>query len=356
MSLQRVQHARARLVLNDPFFGVLALRLKLVESEKIDTMATDGQHLLYNAEYTADLSDEHVMGVVAHEVMHCAMLHMTRRGDRDATKWNIACDYAIDHILHDAGYRQPDDGKLLDAAHFNGLSAEEIYNLLPNKTYRENFGCGGVLDAPDGAEAEAEWAVAVRDAVAAAKAAGKCRGSFEELVTLTAPVIDWRTQLFNVLTSFAKSDYSWYPPDTQYLTRRLHVPSLSCPTLGKVVWFEDTSGSMSSRELAASRSEFMSILEQLPCQELVFMQGDTTVIQEVEVEDFDDVGFNVVGRGGTDFTDAFNRARELSPDVMLCFTDMEPNKWPDQPDFEVVWLRTQRIDAPYGRYIDVRVD
>jgi predicted metal-dependent peptidase len=110
---------------------------------------------------------------------------------------------------------------------------------------------------------------------------------------------------------------------------------------------------MSTKELAASRAEFKELLEQMSCDELIYIEGDTKVQRETEVEDFSDVGYKVHGRGITNFDEIFSRIKELSPDVVLCFTDMQPCSWPEDPGVETIWLRTCNIDAPFGRYVDL---
>jgi predicted metal-dependent peptidase len=344
---------RTQFVLHNPFMAVLALRLKYKETSTVPTMATDGSELLFNAEFVNSLSFNEVMGVVAHEVMHCALLHPYRRGERDPKKWNAACDYTVNFYIEQHGYILPKD-RLYDAK-YAGMSADEVYSLLPEGAASPSWGLvdDGAESNAERAEKEAEWRVAMRDAISAAKSAGQQNGSFEQVVKETAPLINWRDQLFNCLSACAKNDYAWYPPNLSYLTRKLHVPSLNSPSLGKVVWFEDTSGSMGDKELAASRSEFRSILETLPCAELVFIQGDTCVQSEIDVDDFEDVGYEVIGGGGTDFDQVFERVKELNPDILLCFTDMGVSHWPEQPDYEVIWLRTEKTNAPFGRYVDV---
>ena len=47
---------------------------------------------------------------------------------RDPKRWNMACDYAINPLLIDAGLNLP-EGVLLDNR-FRGMSAERIYNLI----------------------------------------------------------------------------------------------------------------------------------------------------------------------------------------------------------------------------------
>jgi len=128
---EKLCRARTQLLLSQPFFGTLCLRLKLVATPSFPTMATDGRRLAYNPAFVAQLTPAELEGVIAHEVMHVALAHHCRRGDRDPQLWNEAADYAVNPILLDNGITLPGD-MLIDAA-FRGLSAEEIYARLLNQ-------------------------------------------------------------------------------------------------------------------------------------------------------------------------------------------------------------------------------
>jgi predicted metal-dependent peptidase len=125
---QKLSRARTQLLLNQPFFGTLCLRLKLVPMPSFPTMATDGRRLAYNAAFVEKLTATELEGVLAHEVMHCALAHHCRRGDREAQLWNRAADYAVNPILIGNGMTLPKDA-LIDPS-FADLSAEEIYARL----------------------------------------------------------------------------------------------------------------------------------------------------------------------------------------------------------------------------------
>jgi predicted metal-dependent peptidase len=126
--LKQSSRARTQLLLNQPFFGTLCLRLKLVTTTSFPTMATDGRRLVYNPAFVEKLTPAELEGVLAHEVMHCALAHHCRRGEREAQLWNQATDYAVNLILISNGIALPKDA-LIDPA-FADLGAEEIYARL----------------------------------------------------------------------------------------------------------------------------------------------------------------------------------------------------------------------------------
>lgn len=125
---EKMVKARTALVLDHPFWGCLALKLKLVESNEYKTCTTDGKHIFYNPTYIDGLTNQKTIGSEAHEVGHLALGHHWRQDNRDAADWNKACDYALNPMLIEAGFDLP-DGALINSA-YDGLSAEEIYTKI----------------------------------------------------------------------------------------------------------------------------------------------------------------------------------------------------------------------------------
>ena len=117
--------ARAALVLDHPFFGSVALRLTLRPDPACRDLWTDGRTLGFNPSYAVALSEASLIGAQAHEIMHLACGHHVRRGERDATLWNKACDFVVNQLLLDAGFSLP-QGAPHDPA-YTGLSAEALY-------------------------------------------------------------------------------------------------------------------------------------------------------------------------------------------------------------------------------------
>jgi predicted metal-dependent peptidase len=152
-SVVRIQKARTALLLDHPFFGTLLFRLGAQARNSIATMATDGVSLYFNPEFVEGLSSAELIGTLAHEVMHPALQHHTRRGGRNPRRWNMACDYAINPMLVDAGLTLPKD--VLMDHRFRGMSAEEIYNRLEaeenNSSQYQDGGAG------DQGETSCDW-------------------------------------------------------------------------------------------------------------------------------------------------------------------------------------------------------
>jgi predicted metal-dependent peptidase len=125
ITMERVQKARAELILARRFYGVLVSNVEPVISRLVPTAGTDGKRHYWNPDYVEELDQDELVGVQGHESEHDARHHSTRRGSRDHKKWNEACDYAINLDLIAEGFKLP-KGALYDKR-FLGMSAEEIY-------------------------------------------------------------------------------------------------------------------------------------------------------------------------------------------------------------------------------------
>ena len=89
-ALEAWDRSRLELVLGSPFLGSLAMHLQLIPvvDDRCPTAATDGRRVFFNAQYMLDRSEEDAIFILAHEVLHCALMHFPVNGE----KWkSIRC-------------------------------------------------------------------------------------------------------------------------------------------------------------------------------------------------------------------------------------------------------------------------
>lgn len=125
---RRIVRARVGLLFDSPFFGTLALRLRLECGRWQPTMAVDMKRLVYHPDFVAELTDAELMGVVAHEVMHCVFEHPLRRRDRQNDIWQRAIDYVVNDVVMEAKFTLPPSA-LFDPD-YRGMTADAIYERL----------------------------------------------------------------------------------------------------------------------------------------------------------------------------------------------------------------------------------
>ena len=384
--------ARAALLVGAPFWGVLSLRLAPLEDPSIQTMCTDGVLIRYNPDHIIGLSRGVLRTEIAHETMHCAALHHTRRDGRDLRRWNIACDYAINPLLAEAGFELP-EGALLDPA-YSGMSAEAIYARLPqiqdagengdDQDSDDPGGMGGVSNPPpdsdtlgdpgqpgqqrgqphaqaaspaDLARQEENWTIATAQAEATAKAMGSGAGDAARAIReQVAPRVDWRDILRRYLSAAAKSDYAWTPPNRRYIARGLYLPSLRSETLGPVVIAVDTSGSIDDATLAAFSAEITAILDEAAPEAIHVVYCDAAVTGTETYTPGDIIALAPQGGGGTAFRPVFDwiARSDIQPVCVVYLTDLDGDDFGPEPACPVLWVSTDLTNAPFGEVIPHR--
>lgn len=374
-----ISKARANLILSQPFFAALALRLDvrpMPASVPCRTMATDGRHLFYDAEWVLEQQPDHLVTIVAHEAMHVALGHATRRQQRDPDRWNRAGDQAINLILKASGFPMPKHG--LCDPQFADMAAERVYPLIPEAPPNPTGNYGGmgcVLDATgeDGgplsqSEREAlerEWKIALTQAAQAAKAQGKLPGALSDLIEATrAPAVDWRAVLREFVRATAANDYSWRRPNPRFLATGDYLPSLYSETVGPIAMGVDTSGSVSQAELDIVCSELNGCLDTARPESVDVIYCDTHVAHHESFKPDDwPVKMQAKGRGGTDLRGIwpYLAGKDIDPVCAILTTDMELNiaDLGDAPPFPVLILSTGRehpIDGPLPFGTLVRVE
>ncbi len=106
MSFDLKLHAY-RLLMDEPFFAALSRKIEKRASNAIPTAGvrvdpdTAQFEMIYNPDFFASLSEEHVRGVLKHEFYHLIFEHVTSRKPEGVNHkaWNIAADLAINSHL-----------------------------------------------------------------------------------------------------------------------------------------------------------------------------------------------------------------------------------------------------------------
>lgn len=370
----RIQKARMRLVLSYPFFATLALRLPMVEdASKGDTMCTDGRNIYYNPAFVESISDDELIGVIAHEALHPGFLHHTRMASRDHEKWNMAADYAINPIITEAGMFLPDG--CLNDPQYSGLCAEDIYTRLPDNpsggggggNSNQKWNIGGMIPPtnPDGSPLDKEeqesiergWKEAMAQAAHIAKMQGRLPASLERLIdNLMQTSTNWREQLQSYLTEKKPADTSFSRPNRRYVASGIYLPSTVYEVTGELAIMIDTSGSIGQRELDIFGAEVNNIHHTIKPTKTIVIYCDAAVNRVDEFGEGDDVVLTLCGGGGTNFNPPFNwlRDRGITPHAAVYLTDGYGD-FPDEQPYPVVWaINNTNVDPPFGQV--VRID
>ena len=355
--LQKLSVARSRLLLDHPFFGVLALRMQLVEDPSARTLAVDGRNIYFNPEFVANLDENLCISAMAHEVMHPALDHLFRRGGRDPHKWNAACDYAANLILQDAGL--PISPNWLCNAAYRDMSAEQIYDALPDgddQPQDEIRPLGQGAESESQEDLDLEWKLATVQAAKVAQGRGSLPAAIKKLLqdTLTPP-IPWKDVLAAFMTERIKDDYSWRRPNAYYAHTGVYLPVMDGIGMGEVVIALDTSGSVASviDEFGSTVKDILSATAPLRVH---VVYCDAAVNQVVTFDRGQEVTFEAVGGGGTDFRPVFDYVAEnnIRPACLLYLTDMYGSFPEEAPEYPTLWCATTGVPAPFGDTVRIK--
>lgn len=118
-----------------PLLSALAAQFKVIEDIKvckaldISIAAVSVEHKEIYINPLANLSEHGMKFVIAHEILHVALNHASRRQGRDRLLWNLACDFVINSWLIEMNIGIAPEGIYFDKE-LSGKSADEIYLLI----------------------------------------------------------------------------------------------------------------------------------------------------------------------------------------------------------------------------------
>lgn len=363
---QRISHAKATLVMYHPFFGLAVAKRPIQYTADIPTAAMDITGQMYiNPAFAEPLDDARLQFLLAHEAMHYMMGHGHRMESRDPERWNIACDAVINDMLIEAKVGAFIEGGVL-MPKSREKSSEEVYDELPKDAGSPGGIGSDVLPGgvgPDGkvlspaelAQLKAAANVELIQATKAAKRMGKVPRAIERAV---AEILDVSTPWHQILEVYMSNrridDISMSRPNRRFIGANVYIPGrTTTPTMGCVVVGVDTSGSISDREIANANAHVSRILT--TCNpEAVHVVYCDSAIQGHEVFEAHEtnIRLNARGGGGTNMPKIFDWVEEnnLEPDAVIIITDGY-TPFGSAPGFDVIWLMTEDVTAPYGMNI-----
>lgn len=375
---EKLRIARISMLLKQPFFGTLAMKLRLIEvdkvtAERMTTAAVDGRRLWYNPEFITSLTKDELMFLVGHEVLHCVFNHLKRRFDRDPKIYNMAADYVINATLVESGFTMPKIG-LYEEKYLNWTS-EDVYddliknNAKPKPTLDHHEGDpgypgdedqdqeGGAVSDEDRKKLEDEWKDAVIQAAQAA--AGNIPAGLKRLIQdITEPKMDWKQILQMHLQSLVRSDYSWMRPNKRTFGQGITMPSMDMDDMIKICIAIDTSGSMSEKQIRDILSEVKGIMDAFSGYEIHVACFDTEIYSYRCFTQEDDLTeYEPQGGGGTDFMVWWRWAEEQDwiDEVKKCIfcTDGYPcGDWGVDGLVDTLWLvHGSHNEGPFGTTI-----
>lgn len=353
----RIMKTKIKIVNGNPFFAYLSLYLN-IEEDKVGRIPKDcgmavnpEGRLWYRKEFIDSITDAELLGVVKHEILHLALLHLVRIGRRHNFKWNISTDLVANTMLLANGDELPKGlrpnqrnefvvvGKII--TEIDKKSAEEIYDELPEipETKVKVFISWDNHETSKGDKKEEElteaelqnletdWFNKVKVAMLYAQQRGQLPKGLERYVDkLKEAEINWRVTLMRYIQKHIPTDYTWSQRSKKSNALGIYLPNTIKDKITGVVSV-DTSGSIEELELTKFISEILSIartFRETIDMRIMFhdvdVQGDY-FIKNGSIPQI--MAMKIKGGGGTSHKPLFKKINEEVKDCrfVVCFTD-----------------------------------
>jgi predicted metal-dependent peptidase len=351
-ALRLVSAALTSIRMRSPFFATLALFARILIVETLPTAATDGRDIYVNPDFLASLTAAQRAGLLLHEVLHAALLHVPRRGSRDGLLWNIAADIVVNGVIaREQGYELPEGA--LRGAEIEHLSVEEVYHILLSDPERRplivvvrdllDAALGpGTLGGQRRTGMEEHWRYAMEQASTIARGLGQGTapaGMQRELGTIRQSRLDWRSHLWRFLVK-TPTDFQGF--DRRFIGRGLYLETLDGEDL-RVYVAVDTSGSVGSKEMETFLGEVQGILGAYPHLRCQLYYADAACYGPYALSATDPLP-RPIGGGGTDFRPFFaavEREGEAHEGGVCVYLTDGAGTFPSAPpDLPVLWVLT----------------
>jgi N4 gp25-like protein len=368
-----------------PFYSALYESLERVENNSISTMGVSTRQMVYNREFIEKLSFAEFMFVNLHEIGHVALMHVSRRGNRNPEIWNIAADLYVNKLLANEFHTEPEKVdqsnpiKFLSGALYCSTvdldkdSTEDIYESIMNNLKKQGFtntdsdigkefeieytgnnmqvyskyetfkqkikvaGCADdILDNSSSSQTEKEdennrilYEAKTRSDMQKSKMAGRQSSLMEKYVDeIIASHVDWRKLLRRYCIKATSNDSTFSSPDKRMLYQNAiypgHYLEESNIIKGVKICF-DSSGSISDTDIAHYFGQVKDLLSKFKIESEV-LYWDTKVVSLGNIEKIKELIVHpVIGGGGTDPSCIYSyfdsKNCKVKPVVTLVFTD-----------------------------------
>lgn len=393
---EKLIQARIGLLILHPFYGNLALRLKLVNADSwCPTAATDGKNFFYNTKFVDKLPDGQVLFLFGHELLHCVYDHMGRYDGRNPMLANVAADYCVNGdlvqnkvgtpitvvpILHDHKYYNWSFERVYDDLEENVekqyVDLDDLVDKMLDEHLESDNGQGDSdgeqemdengnpvskskpkISEADRQKMKDEMKEAVLNAAQAAGGAGNVPQGIKRLIEQwTQPKLNWREIIQQQCQSTIKSDFTFSRPNRKSWHIDPILPGMDNDEKLEVALCVDMSGSISSTMIRDFFSEIKGISEMYNDFSIKIWTFDTEVYgyKEFDPTNIDELmDYYPQGGGGTDFMCnwKFMEENDIQPKKLIMFTDGYPwGSWGDELYCDTIFLihGDKSITAPFG--------
>ena len=326
-----------------------------IKIKKIENIKSYCEVYNFETEKTHTYTANNLVVHNCHELGHNFLLHLTRRGSREPTKWNIATDLAVNTMLMNSGFElgegwlKPDYNNTYtpeflpnckEIHNIHQKNAEMIYDELPDvpesmkqkpkliagrfDEHRENSQAG----QGEKQQQENEWLQRTEEAMAMGQMKGNVpEGIVRALNGLKKSRLNWRALLQKYIQAELPSDTTWAKKSKRSVACGYYLPAELKEHISLAVLI-DLSGSVGQEEFKDFFTEIVGIArafrDRLTMRLFTF---DTKLHTDLEVHNGNIAKIyktSMRGGGGTSFSNPLTemvKDKKYKPKVAIILTD-----------------------------------
>lgn len=342
------------------FIGSMLYKLSIKPSAEIDTIYLNGSEstIEINPNWFTELSAEHSASMLAHEVLHYTLQHDLRRGHKEPSAYQKACDEVVNNMLMDFGFKIPEyisvnrqfQNKSVEYVYKHVLSEIPDHQDLPEESSNDNS------RERNNHIIQSNMADIASGGAGVSNLGNDLQALFEEI---TAGSIDWKLILMEHFNELSQGDVSYHDLDRRNLTLGLFEPvNESIDTVNKVAIALDVSGSLSKSQIKVFLKEIKAIAESLNPEIISVCTFNHKLVDVLEFKQGDDLStVNIKISGGTDLLPVFKyyNKPENRPEFLIVFSDLEVDRFPDKPKYHTTWvcLDNKSATTPFGKLLHI---
>lgn len=365
------------------FYAHLAARATWTIDRKCPTMGVSVGHgiaIRYNPEFMAQFPVNVQAGIIQHELNHVILRHTLPglyANALDKHMLNVAMDMVVNQFIPKNDL--PKEAIFVeDFGYPLGLDVPQYYELLmrdfSNKSQKmggnrgplpntvddhSDFGKTPQDSVNDGVTEEMQVKAikqAIVDAAEKTKAgsnAGSVPAHVETVLeALKEPKINWKRVLRNFVVGSVKANRI---KTRKRVNRRygLQYAGSKRDTFLKLAVPIDSSGSVSDASISAMFGELEAMANSMPIK-IIVIEADCEVRKVFTFKPGDK--YPVLGRGGTAYQPALDKAAELGVDAIIYMGDGDCADTPIKPRVPFMWAMVQNGNPPVNWGKTIRID
>lgn len=348
-------------------------------SYSIDTACAGHGFIFFNPDFWQKLSEEKKKSTIAHEIMHLVLNHLERGVGFNPDDYNQAADHVINIGLERDQFDMQGDfgGITICCDHrFDGMSTEHVYQIIhkerkknpnkhkpvqgtPSKDQIEDLVEEALKESQSGKDLQEQIEDNQKEVEEASKAMqqkgapGSQTGHSDIIIQTENKKVFIKEATYEEIFEPWLTDplsggkRTYMRPSRRQIKGGLRLKG-KFPKRGKknrlthLVYALDVSGSISNRDRKLFLASANTLKQKLnPALMTIILWNTSIKFEKTFREDEKLDNIRVQAGGGTSLNPVYKRVKQLNPEALVIFTDLQVSI-PPEPSWDTIWFVSQK--------------